>query len=57
MYAAKVLAVGDEKAVKRAEDFLKSMDGSGQSDKDNQSPKKKRRWIRSRNQVVRLDKR
>ena len=42
-YAAKVLAVGDEKAVKRAEkDLLKSMDGSSQSDKENQPPKKER---------------
>ena len=44
-YAAKVLAVGDEKAVKKAEkDFLKSVDGSSQSDEENQPPKRKDTW-------------
>ena len=44
-HAAKVLAVSDEKAVKRAEkDFLKSMDGSSQSDEENQPPQRKGAW-------------
>ena len=43
-YTAKVLAVGDEVTVKRAEkDLLKSMDTFNQSDEENQPPKKKRR--------------
>ena len=41
-YAAKVLVVGDEVTVKRAEkDLLKSIDGSSEADKENRSPKKK----------------
>ena len=45
-YAAKVLVVGDEKkTVKRTEkDFLKSMDGSSQSDEENQPPQRKGAW-------------
>ena len=41
-YAAKVLVVGDEATVKRAEkDLLKSIDGSSEADKENRPPKKK----------------
>ena len=44
-YTAKILAMGDEATVKRAEkDFLKSVEPS--SDEENQSPVKKRRMGR-----------
>ena len=41
-YAAKVLVIGDEATVKRAEkDLLKSIDGSSEADEENRPPKKK----------------
>ena len=41
-YAAKVLVVGDEATVKRAEkDLLKSIDSSSEADEENRPPKKK----------------
>ena len=42
-HAAKVLVVGDEATVKRAEDSLKSIDGSCEANEENRPPKKKMR--------------
>ena len=48
-YAAKVLMVGDEATVKRAEkDLLKSMDGSSEADEENRPPKRKMRLTKEK---------
>ena len=48
-YAAKVLVVGDEATMKRAEkDLLKSIDSSSEADEENRPPKKKIRLIKEK---------
>ena len=48
-YAAKVLVVGNEATVKRAEkDLLKSMDGSSEADEENRPPKRKMRLTKEK---------
>ena len=48
-WSAKVLVVGDEATVKRAEkDLLKSIDGSSEADEENRPPKKKMRLIKEK---------
>ena len=48
-YAVKVLVVGDEAAMKRAEkDLLKLIDGSSEADEENRPPKKKMRLTKEK---------
>ena len=52
-YTAKVLTIGDEVTVKKAEkDLLKSMDNPNQSDEENQPPNKKRRLLKDKKASV-----